>query len=396
MPMALTWLRWLGPAIVPGLFLGLMMALSDRRRDPPWLVALVFLGGGLLKVATFFLEARAASWIGLDLDAGRSGEASLVFLVCVAAPLQEVSKVLAVWPAFRSKYFAQPLDGLVYGAASALGFSAVENALVLRAHPDGGIWLLRTAAALPAHLFFAGCWGYVLGRVRADKRVGASFSLALLGTFLAHALYIHLVYGRAPGALVGTVPLLAMMGLVTVIGFRDLRVRTERNRADAPSTASLLLDRVTTLYVVSAPPSLSDVREAMRREGQPIALRWIALAVPVTLGAMMLGVVGAVIVGRFAHIDFSSVDEYDVTTTAPVALLGAGLLAAFPVSGYLVARASGGATLLEPALGSALAILLSLVLLGVAAPIALVFGFAFSPIAWALACAGAWVGRPSR
>ena len=32
--------------------------------------------------------------------------------------------------------------------------------------------------------------------------------------------------------------------------------------------------------------------------------------------------------------------------------------------------------------------------LGLTAPVALVFALALSPIAWALACAGAWVGRP--
>ncbi len=53
-------------------------------------------------------------------------------------------------------------------------------------------------------------------------------------------------------------------------------------------------------------------------------------------------------------------------------------------------------TPLEPALASGLAIVLILVLLGLAAPVALVFALAFSPIAWALACAGAWVGRPAR
>src|SRR5690606_28065841 len=97
----------------------------------------------------------------------------------------------------------------------------------------------------------------------------------------------------------------------------------------------------------------------------------------------------------WAHVDFSIVDEHDVSTTAPVALLGSGILFAFPVSGYLIARASNLPTLLEPALASALAILLALVLLGLAAPVALVFALAFSPIAWALACAGAWIGRPA-
>jgi hypothetical protein len=88
------------------------------------------------------------------------------------------------------------------------------------------------------------------------------------------------------------------------------------------------------------------------------------------------------------------VDESDVTTTGPVALLGSGLLAAFPVSGYLIAKASSLHTLLEPALATALALILTMAALGAAAPVALVFALAFSPIALGLAIAGAWVGRP--
>ena len=37
--------------------------------------------------------------------------------------------------------------------------------------------------------------------------------------------------------------------------------------------------------------------------------------------------------------------------------------------------------------------LLALVMLGILAPVALVFAFAVAPIAFGLACAGAWVGR---
>jgi predicted MFS family arabinose efflux permease len=93
-------------------------------------------------------------------------------------------------------------------------------------------------------------------------------------------------------------------------------------------------------------------------------------------------------------VDFSRVDEHDVSTVAPLVLLGVGILVGFPVSGFLVARASNLPTLLEPALATALAILATLTLLGFAAPIAVVFAIAFSPIAFGLACAGAWVGRP--
>ena len=56
-----------------------------------------------------------------------------------------------------------------------------------------------------------------------------------------------------------------------------------------------------------------------------------------------------------------------------------------------MARASNVRTLLEPALASILALVVTLVALGFAAPFAVIFGLALSPIAWVLSCAGAWV-----
>jgi hypothetical protein len=156
----------------------------------------------------------------------------------------------------------------------------------------------------------------------------------------------------------------------------------------------MLLERVSSLYV-PGPPSISSVRDAMRAEGQPITMRWVVFGALVTLGAMTAGLALSIAFGHWAHVDFSVVDEHEVSTTAPVALLGSGLLAAFPVSGYAIARASNLPSMLEPALATGLAIVLTLALLGLAAPVALVFALAFSPIAWGLACAGAWVGRPA-
>jgi fatty acid desaturase len=123
-------------------------------------------------------------------------------------------------------------------------------------------------------------------------------------------------------------------------------------------------------------------------------IRWILLGALVTLGSMVAGFGASVAFGHSVRVDFSMVDEHEVNAVAPLVLLGVGVLSGFPVSGFLVARASNLPSLLEPALAAALAIMTTLVLLGFAAPVALVFAVAFSPIAFALACAGAWVGRP--
>lgn len=385
----LSTLRWIGPSLVPALLLLGVVSSSDRRRHPVWLIALTFALGAVAKAATAWAEGWAAAWTGLALEAPAAGVAgSLLFVFGFAGPVREASKVLAIWPAFRSRHFVEPLDGVIYAAAGALGFALVETALVLRAHPSGWIWVARTGLALPAHVFFACCAGYALGRARRARRPGVIFPAAWLAATVLHALYVHLVYGRGSAALVGALPLLLAILVASVLSARELRIRV-----DQPSRTSELLDRVSALSVVSSPPSLRTVREAMRREGQPIALGWIAFGALVTVGAMTAGLALSVAFGHWARVDFSIVDEHDLATTAPVALLGAGVLAAFPVSGYLVARASSLPTLLEPALASAMAIVLTLVLLGFAAPVVLVFALAFSPIAWALACAGAWVGR---
>jgi RsiW-degrading membrane proteinase PrsW (M82 family) len=388
----LVWVRWIGPSLVPALLLLAVVYFSDRRREPLPLVLLTFVLGGLGKAATFWAEGRASAWTGLEIESHLAGNAdALLFVFGFAAPVREAAKVAAMWPAFRSRWFDEPMDGLVYASSAALGFATIENALMLREHPFGWIWIARTAIALPAHVFFACAWGYALGRAKRIKRPGPIFPAAWLVATAMHGLYAHLVYGRGSGALVGTIPMLAAMAVATAFAIRDLKAREDRS-----SRTSILLERVSSLYVVSAPPSLRQVREAMRREGQPITLRWILFGALVTVGAMTVGIALSVALGHSLHVDFSSVDEHDVTTTGPVALLGSGLLAAFPVSGYLIARASNLPTLLEPALASGLAIVLTLVLLGLAAPVAVVFALAFSPIAWGLACAGAWVGRPAR
>jgi RsiW-degrading membrane proteinase PrsW (M82 family) len=387
----LSWIRWIAPSLVPALLVLAVVYFSDRRREPLPLVLLVFALGGLGKGITYYAELRASAWTNLDMSAQVAGNTgSLLFLFGFAAPMREAAKVCAMWPAFRSKHFDEPVDGLVYASAAALGFACIENAITLRGHPIGWIWVARTAVALPAHVFFACMWGYALGRVKTIKRPGPLFPVAWLVATAAHGLYSHLVYGRGPGALVGTLPLLLAMAGVTFFAARDLHARGARS-----SRSSVLLERVSTLYV-SGPPSLQTVRDVLRREGQAITLRWVLFGALVTVGAMTAGLIGSVAFGHWAHVPFEAVDEHDVTTTAPVALLGAGLLLAFPVSGYLIAKASNLPTLLEPALASGLAILFMLVLLGLAAPVALVFALAFSPIAWGLACAGAWVGRPAR
>jgi RsiW-degrading membrane proteinase PrsW (M82 family) len=381
-------LRWLVPAVLPAVIFAVLVHRTDEEREPPWLVITTFVLGSVAALLSLLITSRAAGLTGLDVRVSAAGESgALVFLFFVVAPTQEAGKVAAAWPAFLSKHFDEPYDGVVYAAASSLGFAAVENGFVLHAHPTGGIWVARALLSLPAHVFFACFWGYALGRAKRSKARIPIFPPAFVAAIAAHGLYAHFVYGRGPGALLAVTPLLAVMGFVAWFLGRDLRARGERP-SRIPSSS-----RLSRLSTMTQPPSLSAVRSALSSADEPVKVRWVLYGALVTIGAMIVGLAAGVVAARALHIDLSMVDEHAVGDAAPVLLLGIGLLASFPTSGWLVARAAGVRTLLEPALACVLALVVTLVALGFAAPFTVVFVLALSPIAWVLSCVGAWIGR---
>jgi hypothetical protein len=68
------------------------------------------------------------------------------------------------------------------------------------------------------------------------------------------------------------------------------------------------------------------------------------------------------------------------------------VLLAFPLAGYLIARASAAESVLEPALASGAAIVVVMLMLSITEPVALVVAVAIAPLAFSLACGGAWFG----
>ena len=343
-----------------------------------------FAFGAIAAILAVFLGERASTLTGLDVRVSAAGQSgALLFVFFVVAPVQEVGKAAATWPSLMMAKLDEPYDGVAYAAASALGFAAVESGFVLHAHPTGAIWIARTLLALPAHVFCACLWGYALARARQSKHSAALFPGAFVAAIVLHGLYAHFVYGRGPGALFAVTPLLPAMGTAAWLLARDLDERAER-----PSRAPSSRRRGST-----QPPSLATVQAALRGNEEPIRVGWILFGALVTFGAMIVGVAGGVVAAHALHIDLSAVDEHDLRAASPVLLLGLGLLASFPTSGWLIARAAGARSLLEPALAAVLALALTLVTLGFAAPVTVVFALALSPIAWLLSCLGAWIGR---
>jgi RsiW-degrading membrane proteinase PrsW (M82 family) len=110
----------------------------------------------------------------------------------VIGPVEEFAKFLALvscyW--FTKKQINEPVDGIIYMACVALGFSLIENYFyVLKADDPLQVFVMRMAISTPMHISFSAFMGLAFYLLVQDKR---AFPLALLAftyASLAHGLF---------------------------------------------------------------------------------------------------------------------------------------------------------------------------------------------------------------
>ena len=96
-----------------------------------------------------------------------------LYAVFAVGIVEEVSKFLILWVfiTYRHIEFDEPVDGVVYAAAVALGFATIENWYFM-SEVEGPVW--SRAITLPFnHVLFSSFWGAALGIAR-NGRVGAA------------------------------------------------------------------------------------------------------------------------------------------------------------------------------------------------------------------------------
>ena len=87
----------------------------------------------------------------------------------LAGFVEELAKwVVLVAAVYHWDEFDEPLDGVVYGVAVALGFATLENILFVTRLGLGVAWQ-RALFAVPAHALFGATMGYYAGRAKFDR-----------------------------------------------------------------------------------------------------------------------------------------------------------------------------------------------------------------------------------
>ena len=192
-------------AVLPALLLLWFFSGRDRFPEPPRVIWTTFGLGVLTIIPAVLLETVLQSW-----GRGLTGLVGALFgAFFVAALVEEIFKlsVLQVY-SFRNRQFNEPMDGVVYGAASGLGFAVLENLLYVMA-PGGGLAVgtMRAVLSVPGHAlwgavlgFYAGT-GRLCGRPLRGSLKGLAAAVALHGTFDTPVMLISDAGGTMPAGL---------------------------------------------------------------------------------------------------------------------------------------------------------------------------------------------------
>ena len=195
--------------LVPGvIWLALLYRTDKYEPEPKRMVALTYVLGVLAIVPAFIGERlgdrlypylRAVDAVAATPDGLMSIDPVPLAIGCflIIGPCEELAKFLAVrLVMYRSREFDEPLDGIIYASAAALGFASLENVFYVidwsgGPHVRWGMLGLRAFLALPGHVIFSCAWGIALGRAKFDP----SYSVwpRLLGAMALHGLYDFLL-----------------------------------------------------------------------------------------------------------------------------------------------------------------------------------------------------------
>jgi len=189
-------------SILPALLWMILFYRSDRfAPEPMKLVARTFLVGAIVGAAMAFSLK--------ELPFKMTFITAAVFIAPVS---EELAKFLCVrWTVYENPEFNEPVDGMVYATAAALGFASVENILYVigswtGSGAEAGVLTLagRSVLSVPGHALFSSFWGLALGwhKIRKTPRSAMTLVLALLGGMVVHGLFNYLTDANLFGGLI--------------------------------------------------------------------------------------------------------------------------------------------------------------------------------------------------
>jgi RsiW-degrading membrane proteinase PrsW (M82 family) len=187
------YLRGLGFVVGGAFFWILYFDLKDHLQPEPRRLLFLAYALGCTSALLSYGGYRVAEIVGLPVLPGRTLAQIVFFCMVLVGPIEEGGKFLvARLFVFRWRHFDEPIDGLVYAGAVAIGFASIENVLYLP-HLTLVEQIARAVASPLTHSLFAAVWGWGVSRAFFTARTRRARFLWQAGT-LAAAMALHGAY----------------------------------------------------------------------------------------------------------------------------------------------------------------------------------------------------------
>jgi len=229
-------------AVIPPLaFLGYVLH-ADRREPEPLQLVLQMMGLGIVSTIPAGIIESLLGVLPLFSGGGLWGAAVRSFIQI--APVEEGAKMAMVFAlVWKNRNFNEENDGIVYAAASAIGFALFENLFYVFSN-GAATGFGRAFTSIPLHAFCGVVMGCYIGRARFAANAKAAGRLIRTGFIFAvsiHGLFDTFALSGTPAffLIFPLVIALFAVGLSLLAKGRRLSLaRWEKpEAADAPVTA---------------------------------------------------------------------------------------------------------------------------------------------------------------
>lgn len=210
-------------AILPGLLIIWFIYREDLYEKENWLPLFLSFALGVavtypvMKMQELFYEM---GW----KDDGSLWNTLFSAFILVAFTEELVKYIALVLYPYRSRFFNEPIDGIVYAIFIGMGFATLENVLYAYRY-DMATTLVRALTAVPAHATFAAIMGYYIGKAKFDPpRRRSHLIKGLLMAIMLHGLYDFFVLQNIDdGLMILSIVILTASILYTLELIRELQ-----------------------------------------------------------------------------------------------------------------------------------------------------------------------------
>ena len=212
-------------AFAPGIFWLWLIYRSDKfRPEPRTLVIRTFLWGMAVSIPVVIVEHLLYPGTIDITQTSRLSLGSIAYLSFIVAGLtEELGKFLVVRKTvYDSPYFDEPMDGIIYSSASALGFASLENVGYLVMFGWQTI-LVRGPISTLGHVLFSVMWGYPLGLGKVGgPRIKVLTWFGLIASMVTHGLFNFLLLAESSYSFF-VIPLFIGAGILFLLMLKHAR-----------------------------------------------------------------------------------------------------------------------------------------------------------------------------